>query len=374
MGRLVSLDWQRGLLALSIMFYHLAGWKIAAPQSQDVLGRLGIYAVSMFFLLSGLSMAIVYHDFIHEPRASVRFFIRRVFRIWPLLWVAVALVSFGGALLKNQPLDWALILLNLTTLFGFVSPGAYINTGAWSIGNEMVYYALTPALLTVYARSRLYGNLVVAATVVIAAVFATAVLSPDASLASQWQAYIHPLNNLCFYTTGVALYYNARDWTPDGARAGALLLIATVVFCAYPASGDLVVIVTGASRFVFFAASAAAVLAFYKLSPRLPSALAGPLTALGAATYGVYLLHPIVFGAVEMAAKRLSLSMPPSATIAATVTLTIAAALLSYAKLELPLIRLGKAVTTPGRRVFSAFVGGDAAGHPESSDASAKRP
>ncbi|HOY69302.1 MAG TPA: hypothetical protein PLZ85_00405 [Methylotenera sp.] len=58
MGRLDSLDWLRGLLAFSIMIYHLTSWEISPLESSHLLGRLGIYGVSMFFLLSGLSMAV----------------------------------------------------------------------------------------------------------------------------------------------------------------------------------------------------------------------------------------------------------------------------------------------------------------------------
>ncbi len=194
MRRIEPLDWQRGLLAFAIMIYHLTGWHYRHPDAATVLGRLGIYGVTMFFVLSGLSMALVYSNFILDGRTSIAFFVRRIFRIWPLLWVAVTVATAGGVLLNDNYIDWSLILLNLTTLFGFVSPGAYVNTGAWSIGNEMVYYALTPALIWIYNRRIAYGNLVFAATAVIGAYFAFYALSSEAILAAQWNTYINPFN------------------------------------------------------------------------------------------------------------------------------------------------------------------------------------
>ena len=349
MSRLDSLDWLRGLLALSIMVYHLTGWTLDHPRSNDLLGRLGIYGVSMFFILSGLAMAAGYANYICNARTAAKFFVRRIFRIWPLLWLAVAAVVVGDVAIKGKAVDWALVLLNLTTAFGFVNPGAYINTGAWSIGNEMVYYALTPLLLAIYNRSLRTGNAVFALTVAMGAGFAFWGLSAAATLASQWAIYIHPFNNLFLFTVGVALYYNTHALTLRPINTLLLLITSVALFTFYPADGDLITIVTGSNRFVFCTASILCVLAFYKTTARPPRWIAAPLAALGAATYGVYLLHPIVFPAVALASKRLGLPLDPMETAAATVLITIALALFAYERLELPLIRIGKRLTDQSR-------------------------
>ena len=346
MNRLESLDWLRGLLALSIMIYHLIGWKFIQPGSDQLLGRLGIYGVSMFFILSGLAMSAGYVNYIHDLRTASKFFVRRAFRIWPLLWLAVASVTFGGVAFKGESVNWTVVLLNLTTVFGFVNPGAYINTGAWSIGNEMVYYALTPALLALYNRSLMLGNATAMLTLAIAVYFAYWALTPAATLASQWQVYINPFNNLFLYAAGVAIYYNTRSLTLRPITAMFMLVGSCALLAAYPSDGDLIVIVTGLDRFVYCLASVLIVLSFFKLSTRPPKLIATPLAALGAATYGVYLLHPIIFSAVELILRRLGMQIDPATTILTTITLTIALSLLLYEKFELPLIRLGKRLTT----------------------------
>ena len=351
MNRLESLDWLRGLLAVSIMVYHLTGWTLYHPQSNDLLGRLGIYGVSMFFILSGLAMAAGYANYICNAPTAAKFFVRRIFRIWPLLWLAVAAVVVGGVVIKGETIDWVLVLLNLTTAFGFVSPGAYINTGAWSIGNEMVYYALTPPLLMIYNYSLRAGNAVFTFTVAAAAGFAFWALSAAETLASQWALYINPFNNLFLFTAGVALYYNTRTWAPQPKSVLLLLITSTAFFVFYPAEGDLIVLVTGTNRFVFCTASVLIVLAFYKLTSQPPRWISAPLSALGAATYGVYLLHPIVFPALSLVAKRLGLPLSPLEAAAATVAVTIAVALLVYRHFELPLIRIGKRLTELDRQV-----------------------
>jgi len=345
MSRLESLDWLRGLLALSIMVYHLTGWKLYQPASDELLGRLGIYGVSMFFILSGLAMAAGYASYICDLRTSAKFFVRRIFRIWPLLWLAVAAVTTGGVLLKGEAVNWPLVLLNITTAFGFVNPGAYINTGAWSIGNEMVYYALTPALLVAYNRSPRLGNGIVAASIAVAVYLSFVALTPGATLASQWHIYINPFNNLFLYAAGVAIYYNTRRLTLHPATALTAMVGAVALLAFYPADGDLIAVVTGTNRLVFCLASVLIVLSFYKLTARPHRWIATPLAALGAATYGVYLLHPIAFPVVELATRRLGLPLGSMGVIAATIALTIAMSMLLYERLELPLIRLGKRIT-----------------------------
>lgn len=348
MNRLEPLDWLRDLLAVAIMLYHLAGWTLVHPDASTFLGRMGVYGVSMFFVLSGLSMAVGYHAFIRDVPSALRFFVRRIFRIWPLLWLAVAAAMAAAVLLRGAAIDWALVVLNLTTLFGFVAPGAYINTGAWSIGNEMVYYALTPLFIAAYRRGLAWGNAAVLASCTLGTVFAFAWLDAQQPLAGQWHLYIHPANNLCFYAAGLALFYNLRGTALSPAAALACMAAAAAVFFAYPVQGDLIGTVVTDARLAFFGASVLLVFGFYKLTSSLPAWIAAPLAALGAATYGVYLLHPLVYGAVRVAAKPLPWLASARPAIVATVGLTIVVALVVYRRYELPFIELGRRLTRGG--------------------------
>jgi peptidoglycan/LPS O-acetylase OafA/YrhL len=216
------LDWLRGLLAASIMICHLVGWEIAQQDASTLLGRLGAYGVSMFFILSGLSIALVYHGFIAGGSTASRFFVRRIFRIWPLMWIVVIIAAVTHAA-QGDPVSWKVVAINLTTLFGFIKPTAYINTGAWSIGNEMVYYALTPVILAVYDRSTRSGNVLTGATVLVGLVFSHVLLDAQVPIAEQWGTYVNPFNNLFLYCGGIALYYNANQLEPSKATCLAIL-------------------------------------------------------------------------------------------------------------------------------------------------------
>lgn len=336
-ARYEPLDWLRGMLAAAIMVYHLVSWDVAPLTAGSMLGRLGIYGVSMFFVLSGLSIALAYHRYFSDWGSVARFGVRRIFRIWPLLWLAVISIAML-TVFRGETVSWRQVVLNLTTLFGFIRPSAYMNAGAWSIGNEMVYYACTPVLIALYNRSIRLGNLLMVATIGVGGVFAARWLDPHSTLARQWTTYINPFNNLFLYTAGIALYYNAGDWVLQRWQSVLGMLIALAVFAAYPVAGDQVVIVTGVNRFVFSGASVLLVLAVYRSGFDLPPMLAAPLTQLGLATYGVYLLHPLVHTVCRLVLPDAG----ASALIPLTIVLTLLVSWVIYHRFELPMMRLGK--------------------------------
>ncbi|QBZ90121.1 acyltransferase [Pseudomonas viciae] len=340
--RVEALDWQRGLLALSIMIYHLMFWHGETTTASSVIGRLGIYAVSMFFVLSGLSMAIAHERYELTIKSSIQFYIRRIFRIWPLLWLAIFAVTAKSLLLKNEDISIYKILLNLTTAFGFIEPSAYLNTGAWSIGNEMVYYALTPIILVIYRRSVTGGNILALASIAIGGVYALNLLTPAQPLELQWNTYIHPLNNLFFYVMGVAIYYNAKHLKPQLALPAACIFLSACIFAIFPSGSDNSSIVTSLNRLVFSSASVLMVFGFFKITPILSKTLSSPLERLGIITYGVYLLHPIVNSAVTMLFARLDWQLGAPTRILIISLATIAVANIAYELIEKPMIRLGK--------------------------------
>jgi exopolysaccharide production protein ExoZ len=348
--RLEPLDWLRGLMALSIMAYHFSMRSDAAHP----IGRLGIYGVCIFFILSGLSMAIAYDRYIRDVRTSIKFFIRRLFRIWPLLWLAVALVAIPTYLTGKGPFGGGAygafqVFLNITTLAGFDDANGYINVGAWSIGNEMFYYLFTPIFIVIYRWKKLMGNFVMFMSALISVYFAFFMLSPKSTLADQFSTYANPYNHIFLYCSGLALYYNFRNLQVRAQWHWPCCLLASALFFIYPASGDQINIVTGYNRFAMAFISILIVLAFYKCAPILPRYVSGILVRLGVATYGVYLLHPIigwyVTSGFNMLEQYFMIQKIKYIRTLVSIPLTIGMALLTYRYLEAPLITLGKRLT-----------------------------
>lgn len=141
-------------MALSIMLFHYASWQFGDLNSENFLGKMGIYGVSTFFVLSGISLAIIYDKTLVCSDGIKSFFVRRIFRILPLMWLATSIILIMRIRGQAMPSMYT-TFLNYTTLFGFIEPNAYLTTGAWSIGNKMVFYAFMPLMIFLYNKSNL---------------------------------------------------------------------------------------------------------------------------------------------------------------------------------------------------------------------------
>lgn len=342
--RIESLDWLRGIMAAAVMFYHLTLWLYFPLDAGSILGRLGIYAVSVFFVLSGLSMAIVYHDFFSSWRQIVVFGLRRIFRIWPLLWLSSLLIIIHPTF-DVETLDVNNLFSTATTLFSIFHPAKYFITGAWSIGNEMVYYLITPILLLAYQFKKNIGIILFGISTCLTLFFSFGLLSPEISLANQWSIYVNPWNNLFFYVAGLTLFYILHHYVLKKELVLITLIAAICILVFMPVSGNQINLVTGLNRIVFSVFALLLVIAFYKNTYSLPTLLQRFLRILGESTYGIYLLHPIVHSYVGFIAKKMGLFSSPLLFISTSI-ITIIVAYGSYLFIEKPMIKLGKKLTS----------------------------
>lgn len=345
MKRIEGLDYLRGLMALSVMIYHYISWGAGPIGSEHLLGKLGIYAVSMFYILSGLSLGLVYYGRITSANAVGSFVIKRIFRIFPLFWLVLTaslLASVAGG--KAHDLDLFKVFLNYSLLFGFVEPTAYFNTGAWSIGNEMVFYAILPMVFLLASRLTWALPLAVVSSIVVGVYFAEYRLDTSMPLAEQWSVYINPFNQLFLFMGGVALGVYGKLAKVKSIASIMLLSTSLLVFCFYPVSGDSIAIVTGAERFVFSFSCMAFVAGLYFLNPSFKAAPAKVLGFFGSACYSIYLLHPVVAKVVVALSAKVGLGAAVGYTASAFVTLAVSWVVFNY--LEKPMMNAGKKVAS----------------------------
>lgn len=348
MKRVESLDYLRGLMALAVMLYHYLSWSAFEPAvgGDYLLGKLGIYAVSIFYILSGLSLALVYDGRISTKGSVLSFYVKRFFRILPLFWVAttVALVyKISAQVITDNNVEFPLVsaLLNYSLTFGFFDHDNYLTTGAWSIGNEMVFYSLFPLLFILNNRARyaLIGAFV--CSVVLGCWFAFSVLDSASSLSGDnWSSYINPFNQLFLFIGGVVVGKYAKLISVSTRLSISLLVVSLLVFILLPAASDKIDIVTGINRLILSFSCMVFVFATFKLNPVFHNKAGDFLKFLGECCYSIYLLHalvafPFIFIGTKLGVDKLYIYI-------ICVPITLICSYFTFKYVEQPSITIGK--------------------------------
>ena len=184
--RLIGLDGIRGLAALFVVLHHC--YLLSFPGYPASTGPFwaswliyGHFAVAVFIVLSGFSLAVAPARAGWRLDSPRRFFHRRAWRILPTYWPALVLSLLVAWTLAPQPGESAptakSVVVNgllVQDIFGAPTP----NGAFWSIAVEVQLYLVFPLLLLLIRRSG--AALMIGA--VAAAVLAVGALAPGVSL------------------------------------------------------------------------------------------------------------------------------------------------------------------------------------------------
>lgn len=348
MQRIHSIDYLRGLMALAVLIYHFFSWSIGAPDSSSVLGRLGIYAVSIFYIVSGISLYLAYQNINWAGKELVFFVLKRYLRLVPAFWVACAMVlvllsvTSPTFVVSNEK-----ILSNFALTFGFTNPDQYLTTGGWSIGNEMVFYAFFPLVMIAPKFRTALISLSLLVTLVAYIHFSFNILSPVDYLGNQWSAYVAPLNQAFLFFLGVAIAWASIKYRLAGNKYSNLILCTSVlIFCLYPAAGNQINIVTGPERLVFTAACAACCIAVLNSNYNIRESYRKILYLSGCVSYTIYMFHGVFADVtLQLIAPKLGLTTP-NEKLAILLLLTLPVLLVFayafYTYVEKPVMGLGR--------------------------------
>lgn len=290
--RLYSLDLLRGLLAFGIMFFHLYNWIYGHFSAMHPLSILGIYGVPAFYILSGIALSHVYAGRLQEKAHRKRYFIRRLLRIFPMLMLSTicTIILFPG---KHSLRE---IVLNLSGLFSLLDPPGYIAIGAWSIGNELVFYLLFPMLLLVFKMSNRAVNLVSLVTALLFFGIGYAVFKPDTSFQDQWPAYIHYLNQFFFFFFGVYAFFLHQRGILKKKHA-LYLFPAGAILIKVAQPHTLSDLISGSNRMLLSLGTIGVVCSVYLAGSPKNEPFKRFSSFIGRISFAVYMLHPLVYHA-----------------------------------------------------------------------------
>jgi peptidoglycan/LPS O-acetylase OafA/YrhL len=302
----------RTLLALAVVLDHAAAFAVVRSHT-PIFGLFpvtAVLAVQMFFVISGFYMSLVLTEKYRAHSGWVwRFYVSRYLRLWPPY--LVALISTALVWTNNiGDLSWGPWQHNLFKLSGFSLIGIdltafyTIGTGyeahgqlpiqqAWSLGTELWFYLLVPALALVRTRWLVaLGGALLAARI-------AAMTLPS----FPWQQRLFPLE-LYFFVLGM-LAHRAYAATLSGGpifgRTTLALAVALVVFSHYSETFGGWTPVNA----LILTAALATLLPFvfaYCRASRVDR-------TIGDFSYPIYLVHMTVLAAVPLARAHIGLTV-----------------------------------------------------------------
>ena len=360
--RTTALDGLRGWAAFVVAIHHGIDHNLpgahdafmlhifAEPSAQAVFQKLLLttfnanLAVIIFFVLSG---KVLFDSLLRSnystPSAFIGFSLKRIVRIYPALWVTLALYSLTYVIMHNAfltepgpPLNDVLINATLAqiTMYG----------AAWTLTVEILVIPIILASVYLY---RLYGSvaiLLIASALIL--VFDTPTLSFIPYLPNY--AFLFSFGFLASTAIGREIGGSIRNVSP-------WIIVAALVFLP-------IVIPYGLPSVRLFQGFLALMLIVRLASSEsngLKSLLDKPLSQfLGRISFSLYLLHPILLAILDHLAISISNSVGQTSCALIigilTPTLTIPFAILMYRFVEEPTIRAGKAISEKlNARVFA---------------------
>lgn len=330
-GRLAALDSLRLLAATLVLVQHLFE---GGPQAAWAVGWApGVAGVALFFLISGYVIPLSV-----GPRLRLApFLTRRLFRIYPLYLATLAALLVGGMtdvlprwadMATASPARWA---ANLLLIQDFVGQPAFLGV-SWTLIIELIWYGLF-AVAVIAWGGRAGDRLVAAAPLLLLGLALLSMLTGiRVPLGRPTMIYAAILGfQFCRWhrgeITGLALGWSLAIFL------AVTLLTTGVAFGVYHHPS----ITLGQAMGPWMAAPL--LFAVVMIRGLAWSWLAqGWLPRLGAASYSLYLLHPMAIAFAERWTGALA--------VPCGVLLSFGLALVGYHGVERPGIAWGRAVAT----------------------------
>jgi exopolysaccharide production protein ExoZ len=292
MSSIVSIQALRALAAIAVAMCHAA--QVPLMLSGHPNDRTPFYSmasgVDLFFVISGFVMVYSSQSHFGQAGAASDFLIKRIARIVPLYWLTTVAVMLHS----NITLKAVLCSLFFIPYFNSSDMLRPIHGVGWTLNYEIFFYLLFAVCIRWQKKFAVISLSVALAAIVLTGHF----LQPEQATLLFWS---DPMILEFVFGMWVAVLYGRRVTLPPAARLCLIAVaIITIWLSALLTDTDAVrVIVWGIPATVIFAAAV--------LGPRTQEkgSLAELAALLGGASYAIYLIHPLGYGAVMLAWRKL---------------------------------------------------------------------
>ena len=338
-GPLLSIQVFRAVAALLVLVYHashdadaLAARAGAMPFDLDRVFDWS-FGVELFFVISGYIIVRTARGF-GSARGVLRFAMRRIVRVVPLYWLMTSLVIAGASVapgLLNMPLGGPAVVLGSYAFLPVLREDGRINPvlgQGWTLDYEMFFYALFAAAVCLPRRIGLAALL----AALLGLVAVGQVLRPGGAIAGVWTGEL-----LLVFLFGLVL--GLLEEAGVRLRAAPALLLGTLGVLAAVGLGPVTPAAGALPQCLRGGVPAALLIGAGVLGPRWA---AGPvvlaLSAIGDASYSLYLSHPFAVRLMRVAWERAAPpDAPPSLYLAVACLGAVAASLPLHRFVERPM-------------------------------------
>jgi peptidoglycan/LPS O-acetylase OafA/YrhL len=360
MKRKEFIDALRGYAILGVICVHVAGAVPPFPAASIQPFNHGARGVQLFYVVSALTLMMSWHK---RADGAAAFFIRRIFRIAPMFWLAIpAFALFAG----EGPGYFAPAAVSFQNIAGtafflhavYPEGSASAVPGAWTIETEMAFYLLFPAICAVI-RSWRTAVAVLAVSIYVATYMWAPLQFFVPRIASGenlpvWVFFSLPIQTPVFLS-GIATFYALKDFSNlINQRAATIGLLLTIgLMLLLPILDNPIPIhigyglLFGCLAFCLGCGAAAR------------SLVNAPIRMLGKISYSAYLWHFFVidcfyiardngFGIAAYAPIAFSLEL------GAVLVITSGLSYVTYRLVELPMIDVGSRLISRFQRHKSA--------------------
>jgi len=296
-----ALDALRGLAALTIFVFHFFALyprtrgAVFEPLTSTVLGYFG-QAVPLFYALSGLSLCLGFFERRTSPKFLREFLLRRFMRIAPLFYFAVIVWTLLFSSLGAPP-ETQRLLATVTFVFNLL-PGYHesVVAAGWSVGVEMLFYLLFPAIVTFVGgiRSALVFYSISCVVAVVSFRYLAAQF-PNATYPNMCSA-----SNLHYFAAGILVYFSTRPRAGSSVLRRRASIAITIGLCVgvavsiwFLTSPRFLGLFDSAVTRVIWTIPLACLLALGARHKNSGARLR-PFARVGEWSYSIYLLHPIL--------------------------------------------------------------------------------